>query len=81
MTPRQFAAALAGTRMPPDSASSRAARLVLVDGLSMHAAARECGIGHSAVSRAVARIQPRETCPTCGGSGKLAATAIVPAAR
>jgi hypothetical protein len=71
MTPRQFAAALAGTHMPPDSGSSRAARLVLVDGLSMHAAARECGIGHSAVSRAVARIQPRVACPHCAGTGRV----------
>jgi hypothetical protein len=72
MSPRQFQLALAGTRMPPDSASSRAARLVLVEGFSMHGAARECGIGHSAVSRAVARIQPRVACPTCGGTGKVA---------
>lgn len=45
----------------------QAARLVLVDGLGVRAAAREAGLsGPAAVTRTVARIQAVKICPTCG---------------
>lgn len=72
MTPRQFATALSTTRMPPDSRAAQAARQVLVGGLSRSAAARDVGVDVRAVSRAVARLQPTQKCPQCGGTGKLA---------
>lgn len=66
MTPSQFTRALSGTRMPPDSATARAARLVLVDGLSRNASAKRLGIDIKAVSRAVERLAPPHRCPACG---------------
>lgn len=69
MTPAQFTAALAGTRMAPEGKSTAAARLVLVDGKSRKQAAEALGIDAAAVSRAVAKIQPRTPCPHCAGSG------------
>ena len=45
----------------------QAARLVLVGGLGVRAAAREAGLsGPAAVTRTVARIQAVKICPTCG---------------
>lgn len=65
MTPKQFSAALAHhPKMQPNGAATRAARLVLVDGLTAYAAAAALAINQSAVSRAVARLV-RPHCPTC----------------
>jgi len=43
----------------------RAVRLVLVDGYSGYAAARECGVAQSTVWRAVRRLD-RPLCTGCG---------------
>lgn len=51
MTPAQFDA-LTTLRGLGDSATNRALRMVLVDGLSQSDAAQRCGIGRSAVSNA-----------------------------
>jgi len=69
MTPTQFAKALGSTRMDPEGKTAQAVRLVLCDGLSDNAAARAVGISPSAVTRARARLVPRERCPHCHGSG------------
>jgi DNA-binding transcriptional LysR family regulator len=66
MTPRQFDQALLVARMSRESKTAQAARLALLDGLSHNAAARQIGIDPSAVTRAVAKLQPRPCCPTCG---------------
>jgi predicted DNA-binding protein (UPF0251 family) len=66
MNPKQFTAALSATRMSPDGAGTKAARLVLVDGLSRHEAAKQVGIDVMTVSRAVARLQPPKRCEHCG---------------
>jgi predicted DNA-binding protein (UPF0251 family) len=73
MSPAQFTRALSGTRMPPDSATARAARLVLVEGLSRGEAARRTGIDQAAISRAVQRLQPSHACPQCQGTGRVTA--------
>lgn len=65
MTPRQFAAALAGSRLDPQGRTAQAARLVLVDGLTRNAAAKQVGIDIKAVSRGCERLMPRERCPHC----------------
>jgi len=65
MTPRQFSAALSHhPKMQPNGAATRAARMVLVDGLTAYAAAIVVHINQSAVSRAVARLV-RPHCPSC----------------
>ena len=65
MTPRQFSAALAHhPKMQPSGAATRAARMVLVDGMTAYAAAITVRINQSAVSRAVARLV-RPHCPSC----------------
>lgn len=66
MTPRQFAEALSATRMLPSGKTAAAVRLVLVDGMTSYAAAQRIGVHESAVTRAVNRLRPRQTCPTCG---------------
>ena len=66
MTPTQFTAALAATRMDPSGLATQAARHVLVDGMSRNAAAKQTGIDIRAVSRAVERIAPRQRCQHCG---------------
>lgn len=69
MNADQFATALAVTRADPDSRTSRAARRVLVDGLTANAAAREQGLQPAAVYRALRRlgdIASTGCCPTCG---------------
>ena len=65
MTPRQFASALAATRMPAEGRTAQACRLVLVDGLSDRQAAAQVGIEPSAVTRARNKLQPRPECPHC----------------
>lgn len=58
MTPAQFAAVLqANTRIEPDSRSTRAARLVLVDGMSRNKASREAGCSLKVAAQAAKRIQ------------------------
>jgi hypothetical protein len=69
MTPHQFYRILGITRMPPDSASARAARMVLVLGSTAYAAAKANKINESAVSRAVKRLRTiadSGLCPCCG---------------
>jgi predicted DNA-binding protein (UPF0251 family) len=66
MNPKQFALALSATLMKVDGAGTKAARLVLVDGLSRHEAAKQVGIDVMTVSRAVARLQPPKRCEHCG---------------
>lgn len=69
MTPADLARAIALTGADPDSATMRACRRALVDGLSAYAAAREQGIGHPGVYRGAAKLRAalaRPTCPTCG---------------
>lgn len=69
MTPRQFASALAATRMPAEGRTATACRLVLVDGLSDRQAAQRVGIEPSAVTRARNKLAPRVACPHCNGTG------------
>jgi len=66
MSPTQFSQALLVARMREQARTSQAARLVLVDGIGQREAARRLGINASAVTRAVALLQPRAHCPTCG---------------
>jgi hypothetical protein len=70
MTPTQFTRALSATRMPADSATARAARMVLVDSVSRNEAARQAGVDPAAVTRAVKRLMPTEPCPHCRGTGR-----------
>jgi DNA-directed RNA polymerase specialized sigma24 family protein len=65
-TESQFDKAIAATMLNPAKPPAKAARLVLVEGLSRHEAARQVGTDVRAVSRAVSRLQPRQRCPTCG---------------
>ena len=48
-----------------DAGSVAACQRVLVDGLSINAAARESGLAPSTVSRMLRKI-PRSVCKTCG---------------
>lgn len=71
MSPDQFATALAVTGADPDSRTSRAARLALVDGLAPHAAAKQIGVQPGNVYRAIAKLTAAieaGVCPTCGRS-------------
>ena len=72
MTPAQFSAALARTRMSPDGKAAHGAAYVLCHGLSITDAAKAVGLDRSAVSRAVARLRPVRQCPHCHGSGVVA---------
>lgn len=74
MTPAQFQAALAATQMHEDGATTRAARLVLVDGVSRRRAAAAAGIDLSALKRALQRLDPKSPCPHCAGTGYVAAS-------
>ena len=68
MTPEEFDALVATTRLRPTAANM--ARRVFVDGLSAAAAAREAGRTRSEASRAVGIIRAAEAarlaCPKCG---------------
>jgi hypothetical protein len=65
MTPTQFDQALAQhPKMPPNSLSVQAARLVLVNGATAYRVAQSLGMAQSTVSRAVARILAPH-CPSC----------------
>ena len=66
MTPTQFDRILSSTRINPSKPSATAARLVLIDGLSAQDAAARVGLNRRTVDRIVARLQPRNVCPTCG---------------
>lgn len=69
MTDEEFLIARERTRMNPDSATSKAAKMVLVDGTSTTAAASALHISDSAVSRGVSRLRkefPVRVCPNCG---------------
>lgn len=57
MTGEQFDAIAKLKRATPDSGANRAARRVLVDGISQADAMREVGIGRATVSNAVRRYQ------------------------
>lgn len=57
MTPADFAAALARTRMRPEGRGTQGARLVLLEGLSKSEASRRVGATPDAIRQAVARIQ------------------------
>lgn len=63
MTETEFNSRVALTRLRGRALD--AARLVLVDGQSRHAAARQLGITASAVSRAVSKITRVEICRCC----------------
>ncbi len=55
-------------RTPPDVVKSKtmqAVDLVLDQGLTVYAAAKQLGINQSAVHRALARREGREVCPCC----------------
>lgn len=69
MTPAQFTRALQASRLAPEGRTAAAARLVLVDGMSRNAAARQIGIDIRAVSKGVDKLQPRPRCPHCHGTG------------
>lgn len=60
MTSKEFANLTAGL----NAYSIVACRLVLVEGWSINAAAREYGMSHSTVIRMLRKI-PRHVCPTC----------------
>lgn len=69
MTAADLDRAIHTTGADPDSATMRACRRVLLDGLPTYAAAREVGIGHPGVYRALAKLRAaleRPTCPACG---------------
>ena len=69
MSPDQFAIALTLTGANPDSRTSQAARLALVDGLAPHAAAKQIGVQPGNVYRAIAKLTAAieaGVCPTCG---------------
>ncbi len=55
LTPAQFTSAVARTRMQSE-ATIQACRLVLVEGLTIYAAAKKTGRAQSVVNRAVARL-------------------------
>lgn len=48
------------------SKTMKALDLVLIDGMTAYAAAKEVGINASAVSRALARREDKTICPCCG---------------
>lgn len=60
-----FAIVLCAHRLDSKSKSARAARMVLVDGLSRNAAATKAKVDVAAVSRIVKRLQ-EPLCPCCG---------------
>ena len=60
-----FAIVLAAHDVDPKSKSARAARMVLVDGLSRNAAANKARVNVAAVSRTVRRLLA-PLCPCCG---------------
>ena len=65
----QFTTAIALTGANPDSRTSQAARLALVDGLAPHAAAKQIGVQPGNVYRAIAKLTAAieaGVCPTCG---------------
>lgn len=67
MTPTQFTRAVSVLGADPSSRASRAARLVLVDGMGLRAASVQIGIDHSAVSKAARKIgEAAVACPCCG---------------
>jgi hypothetical protein len=50
----------------PKSKTMKALDLVLDDGLTAYAAAKQVGINQSAVHRALKRREGKDLCPTCG---------------
>lgn len=68
MTPAQFAAAVRLAGADPNSRTSQAARLVLVEGRTVNGAARVVGVNNPPVTRAVNRLRDivNNGCPTCG---------------
>lgn len=64
MTAEQFTRLASASPLQPGRTLD-ACRLVLVDGLSPAEAARQAGVEHSAVSRALPKI-PRKLCRACG---------------
>ena len=69
VTADQFTNALKITGADPDSRTSQAARLALVDGLAPHAAAKQIGVQPGNVYRAIAKLTAAieaGVCPTCG---------------
>jgi hypothetical protein len=65
MTPLEFATRVRVTRCDPTGRATRAARMVLVDGIGQRAAARETGVDPAAVWRAVHKLSATH-CPACG---------------
>ena len=57
MTPDQFYAALAQTKMQPESKAAQAAYYVLVEGKPVAVAAKLMNTSHTSTSKAVSRIQ------------------------
>lgn len=72
MTPQQFDV-IAKLLRSGDSASGRAARMVLLDGIAPSVAAEQCGISRSSVSDAVGRYRDAEALIAGAWSGKPAA--------
>ena len=69
MTNDEFNRVIGLTKMNPETATVRAMRLALVDGVPILRAAREIGINRSAVSVAIRRLRQvaeLKNCPTCG---------------
>lgn len=75
MTPAEFDSVVARTGANPESRTMKAARMVMVDGITRHLAARRVGILPPGVYRAVRKLQLAATqprCPTCGQTLKAA---------
>lgn len=69
MSPGDVERAIRITGADPDSATMRACRRVLLDGVPAYAAAREQEIGHPGVYRALKKLRAvlaRPVCATCG---------------
>ena len=69
MSPTEFTRRIAATGMLLTDRTAVACRLVLVDGLTAYAAAKDCGINQSVISRGLhvlRRATPLAQCPKCG---------------
>lgn len=62
MTSKEFDLLVKAAGM--NAASVAGCKLVLVDGMGFHEAARKIGISHSSIIRMLRKI-PREICPLC----------------
>ncbi len=65
MTAAEFAVLLATQRPALRPRTAEACRLVLLDGMTGYAAAKQAGVAKSTVGRALARLT-HARCPSCG---------------